>query len=256
MRLSNGGCSLVVTMSHWLDPLPDMLAWLEAIVIGVQHCEFRVDEEGRFTDFSAKLEFCTSGKSRAYTDLHVLQENATLPLQVTLPKFELVGIFYRAFREFVESSEYVRGNWELITVEDVVIEQLGVTAAAWIDSVITLEPRELQKALWRIDPSIMTNPPDFMDNFGTENELMELTGKSRVEAGGLPCFWPLPPELWGIYAKGGDQARREYLQECLSAPLQSSWGGTPWRKMRSSLIENWLVAEPPEPWPYCKKWLT
>jgi hypothetical protein len=59
-----------------------------------------------------------------------------------------------------------------------------------------------------------------------------------------------------IYAKGGDQARREYLQERLSEPLQSSWSGTPWCRMRSSLIENWLVSETPAPWSYWKKWLT
>jgi hypothetical protein len=49
MRLSNGESSLVVRMSHWLDPLPGMLAWLEAISIGVEECGFRVDrEEGDF----------------------------------------------------------------------------------------------------------------------------------------------------------------------------------------------------------------
>ena len=65
MRLSNDECSLVVRMSHFLDPLPDMLAWLEAIVIGVQHCEFRVDEEGRFTNLAAKIEFRPKENSRA-----------------------------------------------------------------------------------------------------------------------------------------------------------------------------------------------
>ena len=114
----------------------------------------------------------------------------------------------------------------------------------------------LQKALWRLDPDIISNPKNYMDNIGTEAELMELTCKSRVEAGGLPCYWSLPPELWGIYVKGSDQARRKYLQECLSEPLQSSWSGSPWRRMRSTLIENWLISELSNPCSYWKKWLT
>lgn len=254
MSLSNGDCSLVVTMSDCFDPLPDMLAWLEAIVIGVQHCDFRLNEEGRFTDFSAEREL---GKSRAYTALDVVQENASLPFQLSLPTFELVGVFYRAFREFADSTAYVREQWEHLSLEQIMREQSGMTANAWIDSVITLEPRQLKKVLWRLDPNIIASPPGYLDDIiGTEEELMELTGKTKAEAGGLPCYWGLPSELWGTYVKVDDQARREYLQECLSEPLQSSWSGTPWRRMRSSLIENWLASEPPEPWSYWKKWLT
>jgi hypothetical protein len=256
MRLSSGECSLVVTMSHFLDPLPDMLAWLEAIVIGVQQCEFRVDEESRFTKFSAKREVRARENWRAYTILEVEQENAKLPLQVTLPTFELVGVFYRAFREFADSSEYVRKNWERITLEDVVNEQLGMTAAAWIDSAISLEPRELQKALWKIDPFIEKNPAVYMDGIGTEAELMELTGKTRAEAGGLPRYWDIPQELWGHQAIKDVQAQRQYLKEYLSDSLYTSWAGSPWRKMRSSLIEDWLASDSSAPDLIWKRWLT
>ncbi len=255
MRLSNDECSLVVRMSHFLDPLPDMLAWLEAIVIGVQHCEFRVDEEGRFTNFAAKIEFRPKENSRAYTNLEIAQENATQPLQVTLPTFELVDVFYRAFREFAESPDYVRSEWERITLENVVNEKLGMTATAWIDSVISLESRELQKAFWKIDPHIEKNPAIYMDDYGTDAELMELTGQTRAEAGGVPRYCLLPHELWGHYAKRDVQAQREYLEEYLSDPFNFSWAGTPWHKMRSRLIEDWLVAESDTPWFFWKRWL-
>lgn len=256
MRLSNGECSLVVTMSHFLDPLPDMLAWLESIMVGVQRCGFRVDEEGRFTNFSAEREFHPKENWRAYTILNIVQEEAAQPLQMTLPTFELVGVFYRAFREFAGSSEYVRKNWERITLEDVVNEQIGITAVAWIDSVILLEPRELQKAFWKIDPYIERNPKSYMDNLGTDAELMELTGQTRAEAGGVPRYCLLPQELWGRYAKRDVQAQREYLKEYLSESLYTSWAGMPWRKMRSSLIEEWLDSESSTPHSYWERWLT
>lgn len=256
MRLSNGECFLVVTMSHFLDPLPQMLAWLEAIVIGVQQCDFRVDEEGRYTSFSAKREVHPKENWRAYTILNVEQENAPLPLRVTLPTFELVGVFYRAFREFAESPEYVKKNWERITLADVVNEQLGMSEAAWIDSVISFEPRELQKALWKIDPFIERNPANYMDDIGTEAELMELTGKTRAEAGGLPRYWNLPQEVWGLHATKDMQAQRECLEEYFADSLCTSWAGWPWGKMRSSLIEDWLASDSSGPELLWKRWLT
>lgn len=264
MLLTSGEFTLTVQMSHLLDPLPEMLAWLEAMAIGVQECGFRVDkEEGTFFDkkgafftFAASRQLCAIHKYRAYTILNVTPPYGAQVLQVTLPTYDLVGIFYRAFREFAESTAYVRGQWEYLTLEQIAHEQSGMTASVWIDSVIALEPRQLQKALWRLDPDIVVGTTIFRDNVGTEAELMELTGKTKDEVRGLPCYYPLPPELWGPYAKEGDQARREYLQECLSEPLHASWRGTPWRKMRSLLIENWLRSETSAPYLYWQKWLT
>ena len=241
MLLTSGESSLTVRLSHIYDPLPDMLAWLEAIAIGVEECGFRVDEEGAFVNFSAHQQLRANDQSRGYTVLNIAPQYDAPPLRVTLPTFDLVGIFYRAFREFADSSEYVRTQWEYLTLEQVMDEQFGMTASAWIDSVIALEPRQLQMALWWLDPQIL-NPEDCLDDIGTEAELIELTGKTIGEAGGLPCYWPLPQELWGPYAKKDEQVQRKFLEEYLPEQI-GSWGGTPWRRTLSLLIENWLNAE-------------
>jgi hypothetical protein len=165
-----------------------------------------------------------------------------------------VETFYLAFREFADSPTYVRTQWEYLTLEQVIHEQVGMTASTWIDSVIALEPRQLQMHLWRLDPQILA-PDDCLDDIGTEDELMELTGKTISEAGGLPCYWPLPQELWGQYTNKDEQAQRKLLEEYLPEQI-GAWSGTPWRRMRSSLIEHWLVSESSEPWAYWKKWLT
>lgn len=261
MLLTTGEHSMTVQMSNWLDPLPGMLAWLEAIAIGVAECGFRVDREegdffdadGAFYNFSASKQPYTKHEHRASTIFNVTPPYGAQPLQVILPTYDLVGIFYHAFREFADSLGYVRTQWEYLTLEQVMHEQSGMTADAWIDSVIALEPRQLQMALWRLDPQIL-NPEYCLDDIGTEAELMELTGKTIGEAGGLPCFWPLPQELWGSYANKNEQAQRRFLEECLPEQI-GSWSGTPWRRMRSSLIENWLASESLEPWAYWKRWL-
>lgn len=255
MLLTSGGRSLRFRLSHIYDPLPDMLAWLEAITIGVEECGFRVDEEGAFVNFSAHKQLRADDQSRVYTVLNVVPQYDVQPLQAIMPTTDMVAAFYRAFRTFADSPEYVREQWEYLTLEQAMYEQSGMTASAWIDSVISLESRQLQMALWRLDPQIVVNPESWLDDIGTEAELMELTGKTISEAGGLPCYWPLPQELWGQYANKDEQAQRKFLEEYLPEPI-GSWSGTPWRRMRSSLIENWLDSESSEPWSYWKRWLT
>ena len=254
MLLTVGESSLTVRLSHIYDPLPDMLAWLEAITIGVEECGFRVDEEGAFVNFSAHKQLRADDQSRVYTVINIVPQYDVQPLQAIMPTTDLVAAFYRAFRTFADSPGYVRKQWEYLTLEQVIHEQLGMTASAWIDSVISLELRQLQMALWRLAPQILVNSGSYLDNIGTEAELMELTGKTIGEAGGLPCYWPLPQELWGPYAKKNEQAQRKFLEECLPEQI-GSWGGTPWRRMRSSLIEHWLASESSKPWAYWKRWL-
>ncbi len=256
MQLSTGERVLTVHLSHFLDPLPYLLAWLEAIVVGVEECGFRIDEEGRYVHFLAGKRPCASPQARAYTILSITPQYDIQPLQATLQPYDLVWIFYRSFRVFADSAAYVREQWEYSTLEQMALEQTGLSVDGWIDSVISLEPRRLQMALWRLDPNIIASPPDYLDNIGTEAELMELTGKTRAEARGLPCYWLLPQELWGEYASVDIPARRNYLQECLLEPLESSWSGTPWRRMRSPLIENWLDSERADSGSFWKKWLT
>lgn len=253
MMLIADGQSLTLRLSHLYDPLPDMLAWLEAIVIGVEECGFRIDEEGSFVRFSAHKQL------RAMHSVNIVL-NVTLEyngqhLQATLQKHDLVRIFYHAIRDFSTSAAYVSEHWEHRTLENVLREQMGMTAAEWVDSAVALAPRQLQMALWRIDPSIIANPSEFAEDVGTEAELIELTGKTKAEAGGLPHYWPLPQELWGTYAKKNDQARCAYLEECLSYPMERSWNGTPWRKMRSMVVERWLDSEASIRDLFWKKWV-
>lgn len=256
MRLVIGEQSLEVSCSHWLDPLPDLLAWLEAISVGVELCQFTVDEEGSSVAFSACKTDSRTEPDRAYSTLTLTPSYEVPPLRFTLPTFELVGNIYHAFRAFAESDKYVPTQWEHHTLERAVHEKLGMTTAEWIDSVIAREPREVQKALWRLDQSILVNPSNDRENIGTETELLELTGKTSAEAGGLPMYLFVEEEVWGKSLEGNEQSRRQYLEECLTEKGNPTWDGCPWRKMRSPLIEKWLEAEVKPTYSYWKKWLS
>lgn len=256
MNLTVDTYTLTVGLSHIYDPLPDMLAWLEAIIIGVEECGFNVDEESSIVKFFARKEFNSIIKPHLFTALSVTPDYDVKPLRLTLPTRELVKTFYQAFRDFVTSDSYLREHWEHITLKQVLNEQIGMTAEAWIDSVILLDSRQVQKALWRLDPDITANEEGHSEDVGNEADLFELTGQTKAEAGGLPCYWPLPHELWGLHAKKDEPAQREFLCERLSDPITSSWDGYPWQKMRSSMIEQWFDTDSLDSCSFWEKWLT
>lgn len=252
LTISSDSDELEVRLSHWLDPLPAMLAWLEAVAVGVNECSFTVDEEGSYVVFCARRYY---KYDRAYTTLTITPSYDVPPLKITLPTFELVGTIYRSFCEFSKSDTYLPEQWECFTLNRKLAEKLGLSAEDWIDSVIGMNSRELRKAIWLLDPSILTNPEPDDESVGTEAELLELTGESRAEAGGLPSYWFVSEAMWGESFEGHEQARRIFLEECLIAQVDSYWDGTPWKKMRSQLIEKWLQSEVIPAYYYWGKWL-
>ncbi len=252
MAISSDGTVLNARLSHWLDPLPDMLAWLEAIAVGVNECSFTVDEEGTYVQFCA----CRSYKNdRAYTTLTITPSYDVEPIKSTLPTFDLVETIYRSFREFSESDVYLPEQWEHFTLNRKLTEKLGISAEDWIDSAIGMSSRELQKAIWLLDPSIIVNPKPDDESIGTEAELLELTCESRANAGGLPNYWFVPKEVWGESFEGHEQARRTFLEECLTEKVYPNWDGVPWNQMRSNLIEKWLIREVTPAYYFWEKWL-
>lgn len=255
MWLTVDSYTLTVGLSHIYDPLPDMLAWLEAIIIGVEECGFNIDEEGSIVKFFARKEFNSILEPHLFTALNVMPNYDVQPLQVTLPTRELVKIFYHAFRDFATSDSYVREHWEHITLKQVLHEQTGMTVEAWIDSVVLLDSRQVQKALWRLDRDITANEEDHSEDVGNEADLLELTGQTKAEVGGLPLYWPLPHNLWGLHAKKDEPAQRAFLCECLSDTVTSSWDGCPWQKMRSLMIEEWLDTDRLDSRSFWEKWL-
>lgn len=252
MSISSGSDELEVRLSHWLDPLPDMLAWLEAISVGVTECGFTVDEEGTFVEFIARRSY---RNDRTYTTLTITPSYDVQSIKLTLPTFEMVGTIYRSFREFSESEAYLPEQWEQFTLVRRLAGKLGISPEEWINSVIGLSSRELQKAIWKLDPSILVNPKQGNELIGTEEELRELTGESISEARGLPMYWGVPESVWGECLEGHEQARRQFLEECLTEKVSPNWDGVPWRKMRSRLIETWLLSEVTPAYFYWEKWI-
>ncbi len=75
MDVSHGSDTFSVNLSHIYEPLPSLLAWLEAISTGVEQCSFEIDEEGSIVQFKST----TQGAGNVFPRLPVRQWVLSVP---------------------------------------------------------------------------------------------------------------------------------------------------------------------------------
>ena len=256
-RVTSGPDTLELQASHIYDPLPALLAWLEAITFELPRCGWTLDEEGALVAFDVAEAEPAESLVRKPTSMRltVTPDYAAPPLTCTLGRRSLVRTFYQAVREFVNSDRYRPGEWERQSLGDRVAEKTGLDPDHWIDELLTtaLSRRELQKRFWQIHGGTLTGDWAHPDMIGTLDEYTEMTGGEQpLPHGARPHYWSL--EEWDSLPDR--EARRAYLLACLKDDDDSSWCGLPWPRMRSPRIENWLKRDDrdaPQDWTH---WLT
>lgn len=245
MDVSHGSDTVSISLSHVFEPLPAFLAWLEAVSTGVEQCSFEIDEEGSVVEFKAS----SLGSGNVRFQLEPSYESTKLDLNLSAR--ELVGAMYRSFVHFSESADYRPQEWESYSLGDAVREHTGLTHQEWIASMLTLNRRALQKAIWRLDQST------YVDNefargshtIASDDEVLELTGMPAV-AGTLLAYWDC--QDWELLSSA--EARSKFLLEALEERI-NSWDGVPWRRMRSVVLERWLQSPAEGRYQGWRRWL-
>lgn len=122
---------LSLRAGHLFAPLPDLLAWLEAISLGLQRGGWTLDEEFQ----------------RVHFDIH-----DAAPQPIFGRRSDLVRAFDGALRDFVTSDRYRPTEWERLSLGDQVREKTGQDPAIRVEALLAapLSRRELQKQFWRI----------------------------------------------------------------------------------------------------------
>ncbi|MBP7231858.1 MAG: hypothetical protein KBA28_07990 [Syntrophaceae bacterium] len=93
-----------IRASEVYDPFPDLIAWLEAIAVGVQECAFDMEEEGPEKRFEFRK--ISYDKFRLYiTDNY----EKTL-LETFVDRKQLVSAFYNGIKTYASSPDYQEKN--------------------------------------------------------------------------------------------------------------------------------------------------
>lgn len=221
--------------SETWDPFPALMAWLESLALGVHECAFLLDPEGppeicfRATPFGGwgNVKFTLS------------EYEAEPRLSVALPRIELVEAFYRAVVDFSESELYHPKQWEAQRLGSAIEQKLGMPPEAWIEQVVTLSRREVQKRIWVIYPECtLPDTSRSPEDLGTLEERAEME-LIDSEDNFIPAYWPLHKD-WDNLTM---DRRRDDLLNYMSCNF-GPYRGMPLRLFRSPLIEDWLAGRP------------
>jgi hypothetical protein len=111
-------------MSCYWDPLPDLKKWLESIVIGVQQCSFKYDNEGQIIKFDFKMIWQDHQKICQFS---VFWNNKNhLYFRVFVEIKQLVNAFYCATMQMFDSEIYNPKEWEWKNAAEETAETLNI----------------------------------------------------------------------------------------------------------------------------------
>jgi hypothetical protein len=215
---SSGGVEQahVLRCSHVYDPLPDFIAWLEAITREADEASWTVNQEGSF----ARLRAVRFGGDAVnlFCEDKTNDPNVTLwspRLNVLVFTIELVRAAYWALGTFVSSPAFSLPHWSTMNwyehwmhryPEDgrISLDTLATNLAAWSRD-------QILAALFHALPAFDTH------------------GQPE-----LPTIAP----AWDSFPS----AARESALRSLLAELTNSFGGSDPRTLPSPVIESWLAA--------------
>ena len=223
---SNGG-ELIrrrLEISGVFCPFPQMIAWLEAVSLGLYHCSFSWDAEGPFY----RLEWNGAELS--------IEEHADEPpeeLRVRLDRRQMVAAFYHSFRRFVGSRRYRPADYETRRFGEIMVEAdgRGLTEEALRRRLLTLGAAELETTLqgWHLS-GILAREEDADQFPGAYRDPEVRIGSMRL------WRFPYVTDEWN----GWDEPRRHARLREIFDLVDDGYFGTPLRGLRSEIVERFL----------------
>lgn len=205
-------------------PFPQMIAWLEAISLGLYQCSLWWDAEGPC------YEMRWNGADLTLKDGSDEQPEE---LSVRLDRRELVAAFYRPFRRFVQSRRYRPADYEKRRFGEIMVEAEGhgLTEDELRGRLLTLTAAELEPTLqgWHSD-GILAREEDARHFPGAYLDANARMGSMRL------WRFPYVKDEWDGW---GTPRRRAHVREIFDS-VYDGYFGTPLRGLRSEIVERFL----------------
>jgi len=144
---------------HVYDPIEEFIAWLEAICVGVQKCEFWFIEGVDDKRFTFECErFCYGRKLFTVAeDYH----NGKILLHGYVDQYNLIEQLYTGMKTFVSSDKYDYTNYERITFYDIYKKKNNLNRDDVLSFLCQKSVDEISEILFNIGHEL--NPDDFIE---------------------------------------------------------------------------------------------
>ncbi len=231
-RVSAGSQSVLVSASGVFDPFQDLIAWLEAVAVGVQECAFSLDEEGHLLEFRLRYDYPN-------TMLSLSEEGGETPyLRVAVDRCQLVKAFYESLTAFSLSDRYVPAHWEREELGENLLNELGEgwSRERLIEILERFDGAQLRCFLLAVDPNygVRTTIPAHAI---TQYLMNPDAAKNVPHQKGDKNSWNIETK----YNTLTGQERRDFIGECLDEQV-SAYEGYPLRKLRSGVLEAKILS--------------
>jgi len=246
LTISAGGQATELHFSHFLDPLPELKIWLEAIALGVEQVSFSYNPEGSIikfdfwetsyieretevdkrpvgysshaiTVFSLSWPFHANDRIFAPDDvtLEAVMASKTIPndqdkvfFKTWIDRKQLVAAFYNAVLSFEKSDKYAPQEWEYQPFDKILCKKLNMNHEQLVNHLLSFTEDKLKKIFSENDKSGSYNEPDSFYLHENYNSLSIKEKTDKIE---------------------------QYLKW-----NANHWDGTSLSDFRSEIIENYL----------------
>lgn len=148
LTLTIGENSYQTRFSEVFDPLPRFKYWLEAISVGVQQCSFSFDPEGDEIKFDFES---IAWNRKLFTVSYAYGEINEFFLSDYIDRKHLVETFYCGFRDFCNSPNFNKYNWERISCAEYLIEWLESDYQTIVIGLLQFSKEELDKWFSKVE---------------------------------------------------------------------------------------------------------
>lgn len=108
--LTSRQSSVTISVTYLADPFPEMIKWLEQVVMASFYSKWNIDKEGKFMD----IEYTLPNNYQGHLLVMERFEKEDCPperLAVDIKPCQLVLAFYQSFRSFAQSPLYDSTAW-------------------------------------------------------------------------------------------------------------------------------------------------
>ena len=234
-----GGYEVNIRASGVFDPFPDLIAWLEAVTVGVQECAFDMEEEGPEKRF--EYQKVTYNKFR----FRITDNYEKILLNAFVDSKQIVSAFYNGLKEFASSDEYQnnKSEWE----DELLWERMSMAGSPpvrreVVSHYLLQQKREkIIEVFFKFAPLVYISFPDAKDKGEEISRYGEYvmkpddpdTKQGLVET---PQYWPIPEDFdaWTL------DKRSQYLEECLDENVNGTKCGKRLGNIRSAIIDQYM----------------
>lgn len=238
-KVKAGGYEVHIRASEVFDPFPDLIAWMEAVTVGVQECAFDMEEEGPEKRFEYRKINYKKFRFR------ITDNYEEILLEAFVDSKQLVSAFYNSLKGYASSDEYQKNKseWE----DELLWERMSMAGNPPVRREVVLQYLLQQKrekiieVFFKFASFVCISFPDAKDKgeeilryaeYVMKPEDTE-TKQGLVET---PQYWPIPEDFdaWTLDKRG------QYLEECLDENVNGTKCGTRLSNIHSTIIDQFL----------------